>query len=328
VALWCVPLGVLAVLGEAYFRSNLGDSDTPEQCSCSATAKLLESHHVRTLETEGIVIIPNALGRPTLQTTRQDLQSFLHSNNNDNPAEEQVANHTANDADVRQDLVAWVSAKGNDKAAGGEADDKSDHKHVNLQHCIDLVRGVTHALQEHEYSSPIISNEKQQQHSNTTSTHTFTQATYRIPRDCQLAWYPGDGSASYKRHLDKCQKTIWDLGILEWLRLSDYRERSVTVILYLNKADRPESDGGALRCWVAKEPSSDSSTETTGSNEDNFNNHNKDCQSSFDPPFDVQPKGGTLVIFQSDKVEHMVLPSIADRYALTSWIARIPAGTQ
>ncbi|KAI2512505.1 prolyl 4-hydroxylase alpha-subunit [Fragilaria crotonensis] len=89
--------------------------------------------------------------------------------------------------------------------------------------------------------------------------------------------------------------TLSELGLLEWWRLSDYRQRVTTVILYLNEPDRQESDGGMLRCWA----------------------NPKDREESFD----IVPKGGTLVIFQSDLVEHMVLPSSVDRYALTNWVS-------
>jgi diadenosine tetraphosphatase ApaH/serine/threonine PP2A family protein phosphatase len=102
-----------------------------------------------------------------------------------------------------------------------------------------------------------------------------------VPQQCQLAVYRGDGSASYQRHLDQCRGSVYDLGLLEYWRLRDYRRRRLTAILYLNDPDRPVEEGGALRCWVPKDQ---------GEEGDRFH-----------PPMDIVPKGGTLVIFDSTR---------------------------
>ena len=77
------------------------------------------------------------------------------------------------------------------------------------------------------------------------------------------------------------------------MRLSDYRGRALTAILYLNDDWSVDRDGGALRCWIKGRE-----------------------------PFDVAPTGGRLVIFDSGTVEHAVLAASADRVALTVWINR------
>lgn len=297
--LWIIPLGLFSVVGEAYLRTDLNDADSPADCAYVATSQLLQAQHVRTLEREGLVVIPNALSQRELDAARRDLFDFTSSTNvkRDTGSSEDLTDSTmslsTNDADVRQDKVAWVRATEND-----QGDNDSDTVGPHLTHCIRLIRGLTHSLESHNY----------------TRAGSSTTAAYRIPPKCQLAWYPGDGEAVYHRHLDQCRGSIWELGLLEWLRLSDYRERSITVIIYLNNSDRPVSDGGALRCWVAKDNNDETTTNLTGS-----------CDArQFEAPFDIQPVGGTVVIFQSDKVEHMVLSSLADRFALTSWIAKVP----
>lgn len=63
--------------------------------------------------------------------------------------------------------------------------------------------------------------------------------------------------------------------------------RRVTAIVYLNEAWRPEH-GGQLRLHV-------------------------------EPPVDVEPVLGRLVVFLSDRIEHEVLPAHAERFALTAW---------
>ena len=111
-----------------------------------------------------------------------------------------------------------------------------------------------------------------------------------MPRQCQLARYTSRGKG-YDRHLDRCALSVEELGLLEWLRLSDYRGRALTAILYLNDDWQIQRDGGALRCWIGERE-----------------------------PFDVAPVGGRLVIFDSGAVEHAVLAASADRVALTVWI--------
>ena len=111
--------------------------------------------------------------------------------------------------------------------------------------------------------------------------------SFVVPRQCQLSQYlPSDG---YVRHLDRCISTLEEMGLLGWWRASDYRHRTITAILYLN--DNQWDSGGQLRCFKSDE--------------------------TFQ---DVNPAGGTLIIFDSSKVEHMVLSSTSDRYALTCWI--------
>lgn len=64
--------------------------------------------------------------------------------------------------------------------------------------------------------------------------------------------------------------------------------RRATAIVYLNPCWTP-ADGGCLRVWLP------------------------------DGPRDLEPLGGRLVIFLSDRVEHAVLPTSAVRRAATAW---------
>jgi SM-20-related protein len=65
-------------------------------------------------------------------------------------------------------------------------------------------------------------------------------------------------------------------------------ERRVTAIVYLNPAWEPEH-GGQLRLHIGGEP------------------------------HDLEPRGGRLVVFLSEAIEHEVLPAQAIRYAATAW---------
>ena len=75
-------------------------------------------------------------------------------------------------------------------------------------------------------------------------------------------------------------------------QFSGVRQRRVSCILYLNDA-WTAADGGALRLYL--EPQDDGAW------------------------LDVLPKGGTLVTFLSDRLEHEVLPAMRERISLTGW---------
>lgn len=92
------------------------------------------------------------------------------------------------------------------------------------------------------------------------------------------------------------------MGLLEWLRASDYRNRVITIILYLNSSTWDH--GGHLRCY-----------HRDIDNEDN-------TKDTFD---DIPPKGGTIIIFDSSRLEHSVQPSTMNRLALTCWINGVMA---
>ena len=113
-----------------------------------------------------------------------------------------------------------------------------------------------------------------------------------MPRQCQLARYTSRGKG-YDRHLDRCELDVYELGLLEWLRLSDYRGRALTAILYLNDDWQIQRDGGDLRCCIGGQE-----------------------------PFDVAPVGGRPVLFDAGAVAHAVLAASADRVALTVWLNR------
>jgi SM-20-related protein len=76
-------------------------------------------------------------------------------------------------------------------------------------------------------------------------------------------------------------------------RFQDDDRRMLTVILYLNENWSSE-DGGQLKFWPDEQA----------------------------PPLEIQPAGGTLVAFLSDRFWHEVLPTNSSRLSLTSWFRR------
>jgi hypothetical protein len=215
-----------------------------------------------------------------------------------------------NDVTVRRDVL--LSIKECDPHDHGDA----------MIHCIKLLRGIPYILNKFHY--------------------TACGPDYVVPRQCQLALYKRiilkeeeedegeDGTApisntdnnvssstaptakaaeGYVRHLDRCTLSISEMGLLGWLRASDYRHRVITAILYLNSPTW--NSGGELRLF-------DYNNATAASTSiDNVSGSDADFNYS-----DILPTGGKLILFDSSKVEHQVLASHVggeDRYALTCW---------
>jgi SM-20-related protein len=101
------------------------------------------------------------------------------------------------------------------------------------------------------------------------------------------AYYPEGGF--YRRHVDAVPNSA---SIL----------RSYSLLLYLNK-DWKESDGGHLRIHL------DSGGDFLPAGEE--------------PNYvDIEPRGGTLVLFKSDKIPHEVLDTNSERVAVVGWYNR------
>ncbi len=101
------------------------------------------------------------------------------------------------------------------------------------------------------------------------------------------AYYPRGGF--YRRHTDAVANSASVL-------------RTYSLLLYLNN-EWKESDGGCLRMHL------DSGKDFLPEGEEpNFK--------------DVNPEGGTLVLFKSDKVPHEVLDTNAERMAVVGWYNR------
>ena len=282
---------------------------------------------VQTLERDGIVIIPNAIPPTILSAVRNNLLSLQQQQQqqaipigreDSNQKNITSRNHqpcifarSGNDTDVRQDKIIWIRNDSNTRTgtirnslsdtatatAGSDGPDlelgieaataaaavESTKSIIgcDLEYCINFIRGIPYALEKNGYT---LSND------------------HRIPKQCQLSMYMGDNISSYQRHLDTCTSTMYDLGLLEYLRLSDYRQRRITIILYLNESHRPIRHGGTLRCWVSNElPNGGHPSPLPDSPwQDDLNNARME-NSMFHPSLDIQPMGGTLVIFQSQR---------------------------
>ena len=215
--------------------------------------------HIRELEEKNLVVIHNVLSVETLKHARENIEKLSDAMD--------ITNHL-NECDVRQDQI--LSIRESDHSEQGVHGDA-------LIHCVKLLRGIPFLLNKFHY---------------------ITSHSYLVPKQCQLARYKPDGSSVYVRHLDRCNLSMNEMGVVEFLRASDYRGRVVTAILYLNKSDW--DSGGELRVF----------------------DHHEKGEERDEKGIDIIPTGGKLILFDSSKVEHQVLASYGDdhRYALTCWV--------
>jgi hypothetical protein len=305
-----IPTLCTILFAEAYFRTSTADAESSAKCRYPPTAQLIRPEHVRELEETGYVVIPNVLTSQVLAQARKDV-ALIKSERRSQVASGEVGSDTVS---VKGSLLPLATSSGT--AANPHRGDsihwlrESDgylpaHRTFpsssaspttttntalgdGIYHCVKLLRGVPHALEACHY----------------TTSHSHT-----IPRQCQLAQYPGNGLANYPRHLDQCAKSLQELGLLEYWRLSDYRRRSLTSILYLNESEWDGAvDGGQIRCY--QRGMDDKENETSGSGTSKQQQQHED----------VVPQGGKLLIFDSRRIEHEVLPSTRNRTALTSWV--------
>lgn len=271
-----VPVACASTLWEAHVRSDIKDAQTFSDCSSDESDRLLPATKIRQLERDGYLVLDGgSLDAATLAEARRNAHTLMKDG---------ALIPSSNDADVRQDLLCWIRETRLDEGRisfEGVTNAECSSPGQGLLHCVRLLRGIASSLEKHGYKRA---------------------AKLRVPRQLQLGYYPGDGTSNYARHLDACIDSVFDIGLLAWLRVSDYRERSVTAILYLNDphwgdADlSPDLQGGQLRIF-------------------------KSSVASGDAYVDVAPRGGTLVLFDSRTVEHQVMPTSQGRFALTLWIS-------
>ena len=256
---------------DAICESELADAETAAACRYPPASSLITAQHVRTMEDRGFVVLHNALSPPQLEAARLDVQKLRYS-----------SSAHGNEDSVRGDSICWVRETDGTESNAATASPQKDQPHGDgLYHAIKLVRSIAYCLEHHGY----------------TRSH-----AHRVPQQCQLSCYEGDSRQRYRRHLDTCLDTVYDMGLFNWWRSSDYRYRKVTIILYLNDSEwgKSKRDGGELRCYHERSVSAGDDDDYTYT--------------------DVQPAGGTMVVFDSCTVAHEVLPSSRDRFALTCWV--------
>ena len=129
--------------------------------------------------------------------------------------------------------------------------------------------------------------------------------------ELQYLRYPGGGrndakkkerkSGFYGRHFD-CSADD-----------ESTRRRKVSLLLYLNDGTwDKKKDGGVLRAYLPRQDQQSHTTKKRKRDSDKVDEEGCRIQ-------DIIPRGGTLVLFDSASVEHEVLPTYRERWAVVGW---------
>jgi len=186
-------VGVLAFAGvtlwNAKYETDIGDAQSAKEASSSLMNKKLISRDLaRDLDLKGFAVIENVLLPEELAAARTSSLNIL--------SEGRMHYAGGNSISVRQDRVCFVRGSDGTPQAIDEASQAYNPVGSGLQHCISLLRGVTLQLQELGFSRSI---------------------NHRVPTQCQLAHYTGNGNTSHVAHRDAASDTnFYEVSLLAW----------------------------------------------------------------------------------------------------------------
>jgi len=243
-----------------------------------------------------VVVVDRVLTPAELSAVRQDLEHLASVPG----ALELNAKVQAGNLDTRTDRVCYIRENGASWPPYGQG----------LLHCHRLLRSVAAELEGRALDGALASGKR-----------------LLVPSWTQLASY-GENGGFYIRHRDgyTFPSRLWYTGLFGlflWLKMGAVRRRAITAMIYLNEADwRSEEWGGTLKCWTP------TVVHLPCHRDDNFRSS---CCSASAPSTaivspcpdecrEVAPLGGRLVMFDSHAVEHEVMTTMRERWALTIWI--------
>lgn len=205
VAILGVVVFAAYTLANAHYETDIGDAECAANVppsTISLDQSYITKEIVRTLNQEGVVVIKNVLQRSELISARAAAMNVL--------TEGRLNYAGGNSISVRQDKVCFV--RGSDGTAEGADKEARGHSPIGLglQHCISLLRGTTQRLQELGYDRSI---------------------NHKVPMQCQLAHYAGNGNSSYTAHRDAASDTnFYEIGLLAWcVKISFTQNMDITV---------------------------------------------------------------------------------------------------
>jgi len=131
-------------------------------------------------------------------------------------------------------------------------------------------------------------------------------ARWRLSEHMELQYlrYPGAGTGFYRRHIDQQFGRESELGL---------QPRAISILVYLNQEWDCAQDGGQLRAYYHDRGAGKGGGASKGRGDKGPG------RSVAEEEEDVEPKGGTLVLFDSKSVEHEALPTRKERWALVGW---------
>lgn len=255
---------------------------------------LLSSKIVRELEKKGFIVIDNALNSKQLSLARADAIQL-----------QDTLGISSNATFVRSDLIRFLKHVDRHEVPRLNSESKIKETMENnilvsdsfgLLHAQLLIRGLGSSLLANNFNG----------FGDITGDNGNDMVRYSkqlsIPEEVQLSLYK-DSNSFYKAHRDGVPQSFGELGLLQWLKFAGYRSRVITAILYLNEESPEwveESHGGSLRLYLGAHRSDDVGTTAA-------------------QVHDIAPKGGRLILFDSQVILHEVLPTRRDRIAITVW---------
>jgi len=283
---------VIDALRRSHFiECDVAQTENPGQLPLIMTDEEIASVAVSKLNKTGFLVIPGVFTGPALASCRDQAASLMLPDSEGTIVAK--PGHGSDDAINREMLLRWVRPE-----RGTAGTSTSQQERGGLQSAIALVRSVPSFVE-----GPLNGYDRSKAHI--------------VPNVCRLAVMPGTG-ATYRPHRDATIYSIWELGIIGWLKARGYQRRVLTSILYLNEEEwsnpinntdsKPDGNGkvgadtvgGCLRLHPDADPT--------------------DCVGETSTHVDVIPNGGTLVIFDATDVLHEVLPTFRDRLTITSWV--------
>ena len=245
------------------------------------------------LGSSGVLVLDDVLSPAQLRQARHDVLS-MQNNGKFDPSPNL-------DESIRSDRIIFLTAQDRQASARGACTSRQAGQAPNegcgrllpgegLLHVQWLLQGVAGALQDQSFKG-----------FGTSAELDLAQPLkLRVPDQLQLAVYPASESF-YVAHRDVDNRSILEAGLMGWLKSESYRTRSITAILYLNDTEWDAEHGGCLRCYLGAKRN-----DLTG-------------ESAVEVR-DIDPRGGRLVVFDSQKVLHEVMPTHRTRSACTAWI--------
>ena len=189
-------VAIVGVVALAAVTLNLAYNDTDiqdAQRSLDIVPSTFQHKHftqavVDELGRTGVVVVKNVLSQVDLKSARQAALSVI--------SDGRLEIVTGNLSSVRQDTVCFV--RQTDGTSEAHNTDAAAHNTLGegLDFCIELLRGTTSHLESLGYKR---------------------STDHRVPMQCQLAQYIGNGEASYTAHRDAApDDNFYDVGLLGW----------------------------------------------------------------------------------------------------------------
>lgn len=179
-------IGTLAV---AYAESDIQDADLAiDVISNHRDQSYITQSDVDNFKKDGMVVIKNVLTESELQSARACVENITN--------EGRMQNTSANSITIRQDKVCFVRESDGTNEAGSKEAQNYSRLGEGLLNCMAILRGATSRLESLGYDR---------------SNH------HRVPKQCQLAHYTGNGKTGYLPHRDAASDTnFYQIGLLAW----------------------------------------------------------------------------------------------------------------